>query len=95
MLEVLIVPNGGAYTLIPALGKLRQENYHEFKVSLGYMRLCLKSKQANKGLGRCFDCAGMSRDPQHLKIKSGCGPRTPVILVLSSRDGWIAGQSKL
>ena len=29
--------------LIPAFGKLRQENYHEFKGSLGYMRFCLKS----------------------------------------------------
>ena len=40
--SVIITP------LIPALGKLRQENYHEFKGSLDYMRFCLKSKQANK-----------------------------------------------
>ena len=55
--------------LIPALGKLRQENYHEFKDSPGYMRFCLKSKQTKnknkyrkkttKNWGRCFGCVGM------------------------------------
>jgi hypothetical protein len=34
--------------VIPAVGRLRQED-HKFKASLGYvMRLCLKNKQANK-----------------------------------------------
>ena len=31
--------------IIPALGKLRQQNYHEFKDSLGYTRFCLKRKK--------------------------------------------------
>ena len=90
--------------LIPALGKLRQENYHEFKDSLGYMRFCLKSKQAknknktnkqtknNKELGEVLWLCrheDMSHEPQHLRIKTGCGPGTPVTLVLISRDDWM------
>jgi predicted glycosyl hydrolase (DUF1957 family) len=76
--------------VIPALGRLRQED-HQFEVNLGFtVRPCLKNKQTNKpGTGGSWTVILATQEAEiRLKASSANSSRDPSLKIPNTKKGW-------